>query len=118
MVLPTVLSRCQIIGLRALPLDDIAAALQSRWDVAEDQAALLARLSGGRLGWAVEAATDPQVWQTRTKYLDDLLTLTGEGYVGRLSYAEGLSRAGENVETALGLWATWWRDVLLVQQGR
>ncbi len=118
MVLPTVLSRCQIIGLRALPVDDVAAALQARWGVAEDQAALLARLSSGRLGWAVDAATDPGVWQTRAKYLDELLTLTGEGYVGRLNYAESLSRASDNVETALGLWATWWRDVLLVQQGQ
>jgi DNA polymerase III subunit delta' len=118
MVLPTVLSRCQVIGLRALPADEIVASLQARWGVAEDQAALLARLSGGRLGWAVGAATDPQVWQTRSKYLDDLLALTGEGYVGRLNYAEALSKASENVETALGLWATWWRDVLLAQHGQ
>ncbi len=117
MVLPTVLSRCQIVGLRALPLDEVAAALQLRWHVPEDQAALLARLSSGRLGWAVVAATDEQVWQTRSKYLDDLLTLTGEGPVGRLNYAETLSRAADSVETALGLWATWWRDILLVQQG-
>lgn len=117
MVLPTVLSRCQIMGLRALPIDDITAALQSKWNVAEDQASLLARLSAGRLGWAVDAATDPQVWQTRSKYLDDLLTLTGDGPVNRLNYAESLSRAAENVETALSLWATWWRDILLIQQG-
>ena len=118
MVLPTVLSRCQIIGLRALPVDDVVTALQTRWGVAEDQAALLARLSGGRLGWAVTAATDPEMWQTRSKYLDDLLTLAGEGHVGRLNYAEVLSRASGQVETALGLWATWWRDLLLVQQGQ
>ena len=118
MVLPTVLSRCQVLGLRCLPVDDVADALQTRWGVSEDQAGLLARLSGGRLGWAVSAATDMQVWQTRNKYLDDLMTLAAEGHVGRLNYAESLSRAGDSVETALGLWATWWRDVLLVQQGQ
>jgi DNA polymerase-3 subunit delta' len=118
MVLPTVLSRCQVIGLRALPIEDVAAALQTRWGVAEDQAALLARLSAGRLGWAVTAATDADIWQTRSKYLDDLLTLTGAGHVRRLGYAENLSRTSGEVETALGLWATWWRDVLLVQQGQ
>ena len=110
LVLPTVLSRCQILSLRTLPLDEVRTALQARWGVDEDHAGLLARLSGGRLGWAVQAATDPHVWQTRSKYLDDLLTLTAEGHVGRLAYAEALSRASEGAEVALGLWATWWRE--------
>jgi len=118
LVLPTVLSRCQIVTLRTLPIAAVQDALQSRWGVADDQAALLARLSGGRLGWAVVAATDPHVWQARAKYLDDLLALAGEGVIKRLAYAEELSRNGENVETALGLWASWWRDLLLVQQGQ
>jgi DNA polymerase-3 subunit delta' len=54
----------------------------------------------------------------RNKYLDDLLTLTGEGQFERLNYAEALSRASDSLETALGLWATWWRDLLLIQQGQ
>jgi DNA polymerase-3 subunit delta' len=115
-VLPTVLSRCQIIGLRPLPLEQIHAALQTRWGVDDEHATLLARLSGGRLGWAVTAHTDPDLWQARAKYLDDLLALTAEGHLGRLTYAETLSRAGDDLETALGLWATWWRDVLLIQR--
>ena len=114
-VLPTILSRCQLVGLRPLPLEQVQTALQARWHVDEERAALLARLSGGRLGWAVTAHTDPDLWQARAKYLDDLLALTAEGHLGRLAYAETLSRAGADVETALGLWATWWRDVLLVQ---
>lgn len=118
LVLPTVLSRCQIISLRTLPIAAVQDALQSRWGVADDQAALLARLSGGRLGWAVTAATDSHVWQARAKYLDDLLALAGEGVIERLAYAEELSRNSEYVETALGLWASWWRDLLLVQHGQ
>jgi DNA polymerase III subunit delta' len=111
-----VLSRCQLVGLRPLPLKQVHEALRTRWNVDEERAALLARLSGGRLGWAVTAHTDPDVWQARAKYLDDLLALTAEGHLGRLAYAETLSRAGADVEVALGLWATWWRDVLLVQR--
>ena len=114
-VLPTILSRCQLVGLRPLPLEQVQTALQERWHVDEERAALLARLSGGRLGWAVTAHMDPELWQARAKYLDDLLALTAEGHLGRLAYAERLSRAGADIETALGLWATWWRDVLLVQ---
>ncbi len=116
-VLPTIISRCQVIGLRPLPLAQVQEALQTRWGVDEERAALLARLSAGRLGWAVAAHTTPELWLARAKYLDDLLTLMSAGHLGRLAYAETLSRNGDEIELALGLWAAWWRDVLLVQRG-
>ncbi len=114
-VLPTILSRCQIMGLRPMPLDQLQAALETRWGLDEERARLLARLSAGRLGWAVAAHTDPELWDRRTRHLDDLLGLLAGNAIARLAYAERLSRA-DDVETVLGLWATWWRDVLLVQQ--
>lgn len=117
LVLPTILSRCQVITLRALPLMQVRAALQTQWGVDEERAALLAQLSAGRLGWAVAAHTDAGLWEMRARHLDALLALTGEGYLNRLAYAETLSRAGSELEMALGLWAAWWRDVLLVQRG-
>jgi DNA polymerase-3 subunit delta' len=116
-VLPTVVSRCQIVGLRPLPLEQVQAALETRWGVDGERAALLARLSSGRLGWAVDAHTDPELWSGRARSLDELLTLTEEGPLGRLTYAEQLSRHGDAIEATLGLWTTWWRDVLLVQRG-
>ncbi|MGQ9766255.1 MAG: DNA polymerase III subunit delta' [Anaerolineae bacterium] len=115
LVLPTILSRCQVVNLRPLPLAQVREALQVRWGVDEEEAELLARLSAGRLGWAVTAHTNPELRQARMRRLDDLLVLTGEGYLGRLTYAEALSRAPEEVEATLSLWAGWWRDVLLVQ---
>lgn len=117
LVLPTILSRCQVIALRPLPQAQVRTALQMRWGVDEERAALLAQLSAGRLGWAVTAHTDAELWETRARHLDALLALTSAGYLGRLAYAETLSRAGGELETALGLWAAWWRDVLLVQRG-
>ncbi|OQA38680.1 MAG: DNA polymerase III subunit tau [Chloroflexi bacterium ADurb.Bin325] len=114
-VLPTILSRCQVMGLRPMPLDQLQAALETRWGLDEERARLLARLSAGRLGWAVTAHTDPELWERRTGRLDDLLGLVAGNAIARLAYAEKLSRA-DDVEAVLGLWATWWRDVLLVQQ--
>lgn len=114
-VLPTILSRCQIMGLRPMPLDQLQTALETRWGVDEERARLLARLSAGRLGWAVNAHTAPELWEMRAKHFDDLLGLVGGNAIARLAYAEKLSK-GDDVETVLGLWATWWRDILLVQQ--
>ena len=78
-VLPTILSRCQVIGLRALPLTQVQNALEQRWGVDPDRAALLARLSSGRLGWAVSTHTDPQIWERRAKRLDELQAVTAGG---------------------------------------
>jgi DNA polymerase-3 subunit delta' len=116
-VLPTVVSRCQIIGLRPLPLEQVRAALETRWGVDGERAALLARLSAGRLGWAVSVHNDPELWTTRARTLDQLLALTEKGYRDRLAYAEQLSRRRDIVESTLELWVTWWRDVLFVQRG-
>jgi len=116
-VLPTILSRCQYVGLRPLPLDELSATLEARWGVDAERAALLARLSAGCLGWAVMAHTDPEMWQARSKALDDLLALTTGDFYARLAYTEGLSRQREAIESVLGLWAGWWRDVLHAQFG-
>jgi DNA polymerase-3 subunit delta' len=116
-LLPTVVSRCQVIGLRPLPLEIIRTALETRWGVDPERAALLARLSAGRLGWAVEAQSNPELWEARSRALDDLLALTGDGPYGRLAYAEALSRRAEALDVILGLWASWWHDVLLIQRG-
>ncbi|MCX7671037.1 MAG: DNA polymerase III subunit delta', partial [Anaerolineae bacterium] len=117
LVLPTVLSRCQILALRPAPLEQVQAALETRWGVEPAQAELLARLSGGRVGWAVRAHLHPETDQERRQRLDEMLALTTAGYVGRLSYAEKLSRQADALEETLGLWAAWWRDVLLIQRG-
>ena len=61
--------------------------------------------------------SDPDLWQERARRLEDLVTLTGQKAVGRLAYSEALSRQTESIEQTLGLWATWWRDLLLVQRG-
>jgi DNA polymerase-3 subunit delta' len=115
-VLPTVLSRCQIVGLRSAPLEQVRTALEAR-GVTSERAELLTRLSGGRVGWAMDALAHPEVEQARSRHIDDLLAVTAEGYIGRLGRAEALSRQVDAIEETLGQWATWWRDVLLIQRG-
>ncbi len=117
LVLPTVLSRCQLLNLRPASLEQVQSALETRWGVEPTQAELLARLSGGRVGWAVHAHLHPEVGQERNRHLDHLLALAAAGTVERLNYAEALSRQADALEEVLGLWATWWRDVFLIQHG-
>ncbi len=115
-LLPTIVSRCQPITLRPLTSAQVRAALVEAWGVKPDQADVLAHLSGGRLGWAVNAAADPALLQERDKYLDDLVTLLKSDRVARFNYADEVTKKGD-VRAALDLWRTWWRDVMLIASG-
>ncbi|MCX7851867.1 MAG: DNA polymerase III subunit delta' [Caldilineales bacterium] len=114
-LLPTIVSRCQVLNLRPVPTATIAAALQDDWGVAPEQAALLAGLSGGRPGWAITAVSRPETWERYRRYLADMESLLQQNGFERMQYAARLAGDAE-VETVLQSWLLWWRDVLLVQQ--
>lgn len=116
-LLPTIVSRCQVFALRQLPTSLIEAELRERHGVAEEQAALLARLSGGRIGWAITAAHDTAILEERRDRLQQLVALAKMGRIDRLDYAEQLSRQARSVGGTLELWLDWWRDLLLVKAG-
>jgi DNA polymerase-3 subunit delta' len=116
-LLPTIVSRCQMLELRPLDPVTIAQALRQQWQASEDQADLLARLANGRLGWAVEQLEDPAGRQERIERLQTLWRLMAANRIERLAFAEQLA-ASRNNQQLFGLletWTTWWRDLLLAQ---
>ena len=117
LLLPTIVSRCQQVPLRPLTIAQVREALINKWNVEANQANLLAHLSGGRLGWAVGAASDSSIMPARAKYLDDLQTLLKADRVARFAYAEDLTKKSDLARNAIDLWRTWWRDVLLTSSG-
>jgi DNA polymerase-3 subunit delta' len=117
LLLPTIVSRCQQVPLRPLTIIQVREALIKQWNVEAHQANLLAHLSGGRLGWAVTAASDASIMAARAKYLDDLRGLLKADRVTRFDYAEDLTKKSDLARSAIDLWRTWWRDVLLTGSG-
>ncbi len=113
-LLPTIVSRCQVLPLRPLPLTEVQQALISHWGADEMQANLLAHVSSGRLGWAVRALQDKAMLDRRDECLDALTSLSGKGRVDRLAYASSLSRNPKLARETLDFWMSWWRDVLLL----
>jgi len=116
-LLPTIVSRCQVVSLRTLSTSVVTDALISIWGAHPTRANLLAHLSGGRLGWAVQALQDESLLARRSEHLDHLVTLMGENRVERLAYAADLSQSPTLIGEVLALWLGWWRDVLLLASG-
>ena len=116
-LLPTIVSRCQVVSLRPLAQELIEQHLRTQYDLSSAQAALLARLSNGRLGYAKQLAADRAAWEQRRQQLDDLAGLLIASRVERLAYAANLAAHGDQVAPTLRTWQSWWRDVWLYQQG-
>ncbi len=115
-ILPTITSRSQTITLRPVAAREIALALRDQYGLDEAQSVLLAQLSGGRPGWAIRAADQPELLNTRIEGLDQLQALLGENRVGRFGAAEALSKDKAALITQLELWQTFWRDVVLLAE--
>jgi DNA polymerase-3 subunit delta' len=114
-LLPTIVSRCEVIQLRPLPLATVKEALITQWLVSAEQAELLAHLSGGRLGWAVRLAQENELLEERGQKLNDVQMLIAASRVVRFQYAEKLARETslDRVQATLEVWQSFWRDVLL-----
>jgi DNA polymerase-3 subunit delta' len=115
---PTIVSRCQAFALRPLPRAEVEAALVAHWDVEPETARRLARLSHGRLGWAVRAATDPGIMEARQSALDALDQLLSGGRIERLQVAQALSQDSEAALQTVETWIGWWRGRLWASSGQ
>ena len=118
-VLPTIVSRCQVLELRPLAVTEVESALVQGWHALPEQAALLARLAKGSLGWAVQQLADRDGAGRRQEQLAQLRHLVQANRIERLQFAEEMAsnRNNEQLFAMLELWMTWWRDVLLAQVG-
>ncbi len=121
-LLETIRSRVRRVAFGGMPKAAIESALRIRWDQEPDRAAELARLSGGRLGWAVLALQDERMIEHREDALARAEALASASVAERFAYAGELggrySKDRAAVQGTLEMWQEWWRDVLLIAAGR
>lgn len=136
-LLPTIVSRCDILRLRPLPVETVEACLKQR-GADETKARLLARISGGRPGYALRLMQDEGALAFRKQRLEDLQDLLKSNRRGRFAYADKLTRrkrsageksteegeeaenkieAHERFRNTLQVWLSFWRDVMLKVSG-
>ena len=115
-LLPTIISRAQVIALRPASPAAIRAALVTQHGADPQQAEALAHLSGGRVGWALRALADPAPLEQRNAAFDTLEQSLTMNRAGRFRLAENLSGDKPALAATLELWQSFWRDVLLLYE--
>jgi DNA polymerase-3 subunit delta' len=117
----TVISRCQKLTLSRMKTSEIEAVLKDNWQVDPEKACLLARLSHGSLGWAIDSAQSGQMLEERQESIEKMLTVIKAGYCERFAAASQLAlqfgKKRDTVYATLESWIDWWRDILLVKTG-
>lgn len=116
-LLPTLLSRCQLLSLQPLTSDTIETALQTRWQAPAEAAQELATLANGRLGWAIRALAQPELQEKRAALMQRLRGLPYASRDERLRIAGDLAPDVETARANVRVWTQWWRDVTLAAHG-
>jgi len=120
-LLPTIVSRCEVIRLRPASIASTQTYLENEKGVATAQASLLAHLSGGRVGAAVHLAEDPTALIRRREHLVDFLRLLPAHRYERFKLAEAISKqrsqARQKFNEVLLIWLSFWRDVFMCASG-
>ena len=125
-LLPTIVSRCQRIPFRPLLVDDMTHWLVKQKGLDAEMADVLARISGGSLGRALKMS-EGNFFDKRQEWLQMLIRLPGLS--GEKALEMALECAKEDRKTGaqpsetekaglmdmLAVWATWYRDILLVK---
>jgi len=124
-LLPTIVSRCEVLRLRPVSVESLEEILQTRYGLAAERARGLAHLSGGRTGYALHLNEDEAELKLRRAWLDDLLAQLSARRRERLAYVERTmrkfererDRGREKIHWALLVWESFWRDVFITASG-
>ena len=111
-LLPTIVSRCEVLRLRPVPLPQLESYLRQR-GAEEAHARFIAHLSAGRPGYALRLLEDDEALAFRTEKLQEFAELLQASRVARFSYAEKLTKDKEEFRQTLLIWLSLWRDVML-----
>ena len=128
-LLPTILSRCQKVLFNPVPSPLISTWLVEKHRVVQERADLLAKLSDGSLGKAL-AMEQGGFLEKRRRYIDHLMSLREISepevlelalhYTGKERKKDQEERGGgkrekDEILILIGVWKSWYRDILLAK---
>lgn len=117
-MLPTVVSRCQLVRFTLIPPGEIEQALIARHALDPGRARFIAALAGGQLGKAISWATSPEALEWREQALDLLERMETADPLERIDAAEAAAKDKDRLGDLLDVALFWYRDTLVWQELR
>lgn len=114
-LLPTIVSRCQLVNFLPVAMKEIEEKLGRPYSDSDIKKA--ARLASGRPGTALEYLNEPELLKEQNRIITDLEKLLRADFNERCQYAEKAAKNTPEARRNLGYWTVWFRDLLLSSVG-
>ena len=115
-VLPTLISRCQVVNFPPLNPEDVAGVLRDRFGLDAGQAKLYSALAGGSIGRALALSQDEGMAARRDHSCELLQKLAEMDDLALIGQAELLDKDKEHLDDWFDLATAWLRDALVLAQ--
>ena len=112
MLLPTVLSRTQIVKFYRVSDSEIKRYLQSQ-NIAEKIVNEIVEFSEGKPGRAIDFLSNSQKLEKEKEGLQEIIKLTNSDLAFRFQYAKNLSKDPRNLTEVLESWTRHFRKILI-----
>ncbi len=110
-LLPTILSRCEMIKFYPVEKKEIEEYFKKQ-EVSEEKIKEIIKISMGRPGMAIDFFSDPQKLENQKKVVADLTKIIDSDLNTRFKYAKNLSQEN-NVREVLNIWLSYFRETLI-----
>jgi DNA polymerase-3 subunit delta' len=116
-LMPTLISRAQLVRFTLVPTPDTVQALIERAGVPAPRARFLAAMAGGRIGAAFEAAAaGEEPFARRAEVLSTLRAVERGDVIAGFNAAEAIARQKDDIEPWLDIALWWFRDLVVWQE--
>lgn len=117
-LLPTIISRCQVINFGLISSSKIESVLlKKNIDLKVEKAEIISKLAQGSIGSAFNLLTDQEYFKRREEILDYLSTLSPGKYSDDIFVkVEEMVSEIDSIEEILELIKLWYRDILITKK--
>lgn len=117
MMLPTILSRCVVMNIKAISNDEIKGYLMKKVEIPDYLANVCASFARGNLGRAINLASNEEFEQMKQDVLGLLKNISELEYNQMSKAAKDIEEKKYDINDYLDLCMIWYRDILLMKSG-
>ena len=112
MILPTIISRTQVLKFYKVPILEIKNYLEKE-NIPKKTVSELLRSYEGKPGQTINFVLNPEEFEDKKKRIEEIIKLSKADLALRFQYVESLVKNSESLNKVLDIWISYFREILL-----